>query len=146
MYDDKKLQEARAVLMEHAKTVLDSMQGDGWTAAQLDAQSDFARPAYEFMWSGAYDGIWARPGLERKYRSLSVISMLAAMGKLPELRPHVRIGLVNGLTEDEIRECLIHVMGYCGYPAGMEAFKVADEVIKEWKAEQKTEQKTEQKE
>ncbi|PAK71708.1 hypothetical protein B8W95_13320, partial [Staphylococcus pasteuri] len=47
--------------------------------------------------------------------------MLAATNKPSQLKFHVRAGLVNGLEPDEIRECLLHVMGYCGFPTGLEA-------------------------
>lgn len=40
----------------------------------LAVQSDFCKPGFEYMLRGAFDGIWAREGLERKYRSLTVIS------------------------------------------------------------------------
>jgi alkylhydroperoxidase/carboxymuconolactone decarboxylase family protein YurZ len=41
------------------------------------------------------------------------------------------MGLINGLKEEEIRECLLHVMGYCGFPAGLDAyvFKCQDKEI-----------------
>ncbi|KAJ3944500.1 uncharacterized protein N0V96_006034 [Colletotrichum fioriniae] len=37
----------------------------------------------------------------------------------------------NGLTELEIREAILHATVYCGAPAGVQAMKVADEVIKD---------------
>ena len=48
-------------------------------------------------------------------------SILASTGKIPQLKAHIRMGLINGLTEVEIRECLLHIMGYCGFPAGLDA-------------------------
>jgi 4-carboxymuconolactone decarboxylase len=48
-------------------------------------------------------------------------SILAATGKTNQLKSHIRMGLINGLTEEEIRECLLHVMGYCGFATGVEA-------------------------
>lgn len=65
--------------------------------------SEFARPAQEYVTENAWGNIWERPGLERKQRSLVVISLLAAGGHTKELAGHVRGGLNNGLTEVEIR-------------------------------------------
>jgi 4-carboxymuconolactone decarboxylase len=31
------------------------------------------------------------------------------------------MGLSNGLNEVEIREAVLHVMGYCGFPTGLDA-------------------------
>ncbi|KAM0376545.1 hypothetical protein ACHAPY_007090 [Fusarium culmorum] len=47
----------------------------------------------------------------------------------PELGVHVRGALNNGLTEIEIRESILHATIYCGVPAGVEAFKVAQKTI-----------------
>lgn len=46
---------------------------------------------------------------------------LTDTSKISQLKFHVKAGLGNGLTEDEIRECMLHVMGYCGFPTGLEA-------------------------
>lgn len=49
----------------------------------LSAQSEFCKPGFEYMLRGAFDGIWAREGLERKYRSLTVISCVGALSMPP---------------------------------------------------------------
>lgn len=41
---------------------------------------------------------------------------------MAQLRSHVGIGLSNGLTEVEIREAMLHVAGYCGFPSGLDAW------------------------
>jgi 4-carboxymuconolactone decarboxylase len=43
----------------------------------------------------------------------------------------VRGALNNGVTVDEIKEVLVHATIYCGIPAGLDAFKAANEVLKE---------------
>jgi 4-carboxymuconolactone decarboxylase len=43
----------------------------------------------------------------------------------------VRGAINNGCTVDEIREILIQASVYCGVPAGLDSFKVANEVLKE---------------
>ena len=55
--------------------------------------------------------------------------MLAALNRPEELAGHIRAGLTNGLTQTEIRECLLQVAVYCGMPAGLGAFKVARQVF-----------------
>lgn len=57
--------------------------------------------------------------------------MLTALGKWIELGTHVRGAVRNGTTEVEIREALLQASAYCGMPAGMEAFRVADQVLNE---------------
>ena len=79
--------------------------------------------------------IWARPGLERKTRSLLNLAMLLALGKGTELGVHVRGAINNGATETEIQETLLHASIYAGLPAGLEGFRVAQRVLDEIKAE-----------
>ena len=104
-------------------------------AALANGSSDFARPMQELVTEACWGGVWTRPGLERKQRSLLNIAMLCALNRSTELGVHVRGAVNNGATEVEIRETLLQAAIYCGMPAGMEGFKVAERVIKEMKEE-----------
>jgi 4-carboxymuconolactone decarboxylase len=57
--------------------------------------------------------------------------MLTALGKPIELKLHVKGALTNGLSVAEIQEALLHATVYCGIPAGLEAFRAANEALKE---------------
>ena len=48
-----------------------------------------------------------------------------------ELKIHVKGAIHNGCTINEIKEVLAQATIYCGVPAGVEAFKVAQEALKE---------------
>ncbi|CAI6089279.1 hypothetical protein V2G26_007139 [Clonostachys chloroleuca] len=98
-------------------------------AALKNSQSEFAYPGQQLVTEWCWGNIWSRPGLERKQRSLLNIGMLIALKSWPELGVHVRGALNNGLTEIEVREAILHATIYCGVPAGVEAFKVAQKKI-----------------
>jgi 4-carboxymuconolactone decarboxylase len=100
--------------------------------------SEFAKPMQELVTEACWGSVWSRPGLERKQRSLLNIAMLCALNRGPELGVHVRGALNNGATEIEIRETLLQAAIYCGMPAGIEGFKVAENVIIEVKKEKGT--------
>lgn len=74
---------------------------------------------------------WGRPGLDRKTRSMLNLAMLTALNRAPEIKLHVKGALNNGVTVDEIKEVLLHATIYCGIPAGLDAFKAANEVLVE---------------
>jgi len=57
--------------------------------------------------------------------------MLTALNRPNELKLHVRGALNNGLSKADIQEVLLHAMIYCGVPAGVESFRIAQEVFKE---------------
>ena len=61
--------------------------------------------------------------------SLIDIGMLIALKSWPEFSIHVRGAIRNGLTELELREAILQATVYCGAPAGVHAFKVADGVL-----------------
>lgn len=80
---------------------------------------------------------YARPELKFRERSLINIGMLIALNRAPELRIHIRAGLHNGLTEEQIVEVCRHAMIYCGVPAGRDALTVASNVFEEARAQRK---------
>ena len=59
------------------------------------------------------------------------LTALVALNRMDELAMHVRAAQRNGLTEDEIKEVLLHAAVYCGVPAANAAFKVAQRVLDE---------------
>lgn len=131
-----KLQEAHRTLFDEGLKVRTEVVGAKHVEASLKAgSSDFSRPMQEYVTETCWGSIWSRPGLERKTRSLLNIAMLCALNRSTELAVHVRGALNNGASEIEIRETLLQAAGYCGFPAGMEGFKVAERVINEVKAE-----------
>ena len=75
--------------------------------------------------------VWTRPGLPRHTRSLLTVVMTLALNRMDEFRLHVRAARNNGVTREEIKEALMHATIYCGVPAGVSAFRVANEVFAE---------------
>lgn len=84
----------------------------------------------EWCWGYA----WGRDTLDLKTRSMLNLAMLTALNRAAEIKLHVRGAINNGVTVDEIKEVLLHATVYCGIPAGLDAFKAANEVLTEMKA------------
>ena len=55
------------------------------------------------------------------------LAILTTLGKMTELKGHVRGAIHNGCTVEEIREVLLHATVYAGVPAGVDAFRNAKE-------------------
>lgn len=85
----------------------------------------FQRITTEWCWGYA----WNREGLDLKTRSMLNLAMLTALNRSAEIKLHVRGAINNGVTVEEIREILLHATIYCGIPAGLDAFKAANEVL-----------------
>jgi 4-carboxymuconolactone decarboxylase len=96
--------------------------------------TEFSRPVQELVTEYCWGEIWTRPGLDRKTRSLLNIVMLTALNRMHELSVHVRGAVTNGATAEEIQEALLQTAVYCGVPAALESFRVAEQVLKEVRA------------
>jgi len=105
--------------------------GEDYVNASLKSADDFMMAFQNITTEWCWGYAWSRPGLDHKVRSLINIAMLTALNRMNEVKLHVRGALRNGATEEEIRETLIQVTVYCGIPAGLDAFKCADAVLKE---------------
>jgi len=97
----------------------------------LERASAFARPMQELVTEYCWGAVWARPGLDRRTRSLLNLAMLTALDRPHELRIHLRGALTNGVSAAEIQEVLLQAAIYCGVPAAMDAFRVAEEILAE---------------
>ena len=64
----------------------------------------------------------------RQYRSLVVVSVLAATGHNEELKTHLRGALNLGWTVDELREALLQTAPYAGFSAANEALQALSAV------------------
>jgi 4-carboxymuconolactone decarboxylase len=98
------------------------------TRAMAGADSfnaEFQKIVTEYCWGG----VWARSTLTDKQRSMNNLCILAALNRGEEFKSHFRGALRNGCTLDELRDVLIQVAVYCGIPAGVEAFRLARQVL-----------------
>lgn len=99
-------------------------------AGANDFMMAFQRITTEWCWGYA----WGRDTLDLKTRSMLNLAMLTALNRAAEIKLHVRGAINNGVTVEEIQEVLLHATVYCGIPAGLDAFKAANEVLTEMKA------------
>ena len=113
--------------LELRREVLGAEYVDGSLAKANDFMMAFQRITTEWCWGYA----WTREGLDKKTRSMLNLAMLTALNRPNEIKLHVRGALNNGVTVDEIKEILLHATVYCGIPAGLDAFKVANAVLEE---------------
>ena len=74
---------------------------------------------------------WGRPdsAIDLKTRRLITIAALTAMGRERQLRGHIGGALNQGISKEEITDVLVHLIAYCGFPAGLTALEIANEVF-----------------
>lgn len=135
MASNNELADVHEKLFELGLKTRRQVVGDAYVDKALaGGSSDFAKPMQELVTEFCWGSVWTRPGLDFKQRSLINIGMLCALNRGPELGNHVRGAIRNGLTPVEIREAILQVSVYCGMPAGLEGFKIAEKIINDMKA------------
>jgi alkylhydroperoxidase/carboxymuconolactone decarboxylase family protein YurZ len=72
--------------------------------------------------------------LDSKQQSIVAISALAAKGDLTQLQKALNNGLDAGLTVNQIREVLVHLYAYCGFPRSIRGLQTFMTVLQERKA------------
>lgn len=106
--------------MRVRKEVLGSEYVEQALARATAFDADFQRFITEMAWGG----VWSRPDLDRRTRSLVTIAILAALGR-EELALHLAASQNIGVDPREIAEEFLHVAVYAGLPAANSAFKLA---------------------
>ncbi|HWC68447.1 MAG TPA: carboxymuconolactone decarboxylase family protein [Acidimicrobiales bacterium] len=104
--------------------------GDEYVDAALRRAetSPFGTDWQRFVTEHCWDAVWGDATLPRATRSLITVAMLAVLGRSHELGAHIRGAQRNGCTREEVRAVLIQAATYGGAPAGVEGFRVANEV------------------
>lgn len=134
--DGSKITEAHKIIFDEGLKLRRQVNGAAYVDNALKNNvSDFNRPMQELVTEACWGSVWTRDGLEKKFRSLLNIGMLVALNRSTELATHVKGALTNGASEVEIRETLLQAAIYCGMPAGLEGFRVAERVINAVKEE-----------
>jgi 4-carboxymuconolactone decarboxylase len=120
MEESERLEAARAM----RRQVLGDAYVDAVTADPDPAAAEFQDYLTSMAW-----GVWTRGGaLTTRDRSLLVLAMTAALGRMEEFRLHAGATPQTGVTDEELDELLFQVTAYCGGPAGVAARRVLREV------------------
>ena len=105
---------------------IDGEGGEKVIESLKDISPELARYTIEYPFADIY----ARPGLDLRAREIATIAALTAMGTAEgQLKVHIRAGLNIGLTEDEIKEIIIQMSVYAGFPAALNGMAAAREAF-----------------
>lgn len=122
-----------STLLEQGRRIQAEMLGDDFVAPLIAKQEagEFASSISRHAHEACFGAVWGREGLDRRSRSIATIAMLIGLRLPDELKNHVKAGVVNGLTAQEIEELLMHGVPYLGFPTVASAIRVAKEALAE---------------
>ena len=122
-------------LYDEGMKVRRAVLGDAYVDRSLQGGTEFRKPMQDLVTEFCWGAVWGREGLDRRTRSLVNLGMLTALNRSTELAAHIRGAVNNGATKEEIQETLLQAAVYCGMPAGLESFRVAEKVFDDLAAE-----------
>lgn len=118
----------RLKLGEQELSKLDSLQADRLRNAYNAFSPELVKLTLKFC----YADIFSRDNLDKKYRQIATIAALTALGNaLPQLKFHINAGLNIGLTVENIKEIMLLMSVYAGFPSAINGINILKEVVNE---------------
>ncbi len=106
---------------------LDSMQVERLEGVYKEFSPDLLKSIIH-----SYADIFSRSILDIKYRQIATIAALTALGNAqPQLRFHINAGLNIGLTPEDIKEIMLLLTVYSGFPSAINGTNVLKSVLNE---------------
>ncbi|MCG9546077.1 carboxymuconolactone decarboxylase family protein [Vibrio sp. Isolate33] len=101
---------------------------DGEAGQQvIESLKDICPELAKYTIEYPFGDIYSRPGLDLKSREIATVAALTALGNCaPQLKVHLNAALNVGCSEEEIKEVILQMSVYAGFPSalnGMFAFK-----------------------
>lgn len=103
--------------------------GDEYVDRAVANTDDFNRKFQDFLNEYCWGAVWTDEDLKPRDRSILNLGMIAALGRMHEFEAHFRGALRNGVTEKELSAILRQIAAYCGFPAAVDAQRVAKQVL-----------------
>ncbi|WP_086981065.1 carboxymuconolactone decarboxylase family protein [Vibrio aphrogenes] len=102
---------------EAGQNVIDSLK---------DISPDLAKYTIEYP----FGDIYSRKGLDLKSREIATVAALTALGNCaPQLKVHLNAAFNVGCNEEELKEVIIQMSVYAGFPAALNGMFVFKEVL-----------------
>lgn len=96
--------------------------------------NDFSPELVRFILEYGYADIFSRDNLDKKHRQIATVAALTALGNAqPQLKFHINAGLNIGLTIENVREIMLLMTIYAGFPAAINGTNILKEVVNERK-------------
>jgi len=102
----------------------------------INGLKDISPDLGKFIIEFAFGDIYTRKGLDLKSKEIAVVAALTAMGTAePQLKVHINGALNTGSSINEIKEVILQMSVYSGFPSSINAINVFKKVLDERKKE-----------
>ncbi|GAA5645083.1 MULTISPECIES: carboxymuconolactone decarboxylase family protein [Vibrio] len=105
---------------------IDGEAGHNVITSLEDICPDLAKLTIEFP----FGDIYSRPGLDLKSREIATVAALTAMGNCqPQLKVHLQAALNVGCSEEELKEVILQMAVYAGFPAALNGMFALKDIL-----------------
>ena len=118
-------------LYEQGQKLRREVLGDEYVDAAAKTTTDFNRPFQELIAEYVWGTLWSRPGLDHRTRALINLGVLTATGRAEEIKIYLVAAQNIGVSREDVREVLMQTAVYCGIPAALDSFRVAQNFFNE---------------
>lgn len=95
-----------------------------------NAYNDFSPELVKLVICGQAD-ITARNNIDKKYREVASISAMTALGTAQsQLKTHINMALNIGVTPEQIKEIMLLMSAFCGFPSAINGINILMAVLK----------------
>ena len=84
-------------------------------APAMKKETPMHTPVLEHYTQGTLDGIWSRPGLSARDRSIVTVAVLVARNQVAGLPRYLNLALDSGVKPTELDELIAHLAFYAGW-------------------------------
>lgn len=101
------------------------------TSATSDTIESVSPALARYEKEDVVEGLWARPQLSVRDRSLVTVAILIARSQTADLPHYMNLALDNGVTPKELSEIITHLAFYAGWTNAMTAVVAAHDIFAE---------------
>ncbi|QJY35987.1 carboxymuconolactone decarboxylase family protein [Vibrio europaeus] len=110
---------------------LDKIDGEAGSNV-VESLEDVCPDLAKFIIEYPFGDIYTREGLDIKSREIATVAALTALGNCaPQLKVHLHAALNVGCSEEEIKEVILQMSVYAGFPAALNGMFAFKEVLSE---------------
>ncbi|MDC5839883.1 carboxymuconolactone decarboxylase family protein [Vibrio europaeus] len=110
---------------------LDKIDGEAGRNV-VESLEDVCPDLAKFIIEYPFGDIYTREGLDIKSREIATVAALTALGNCaPQLKVHLHAALNVGCSEEEIKEVILQMSVYAGFPAALNGMFAFKEVLSE---------------
>jgi 4-carboxymuconolactone decarboxylase len=92
--------------------------------------SDIAPDMADFIIDFSYGDIFSRKILNSQHKEIAMIAVCVALGSMePQMKVHIHAALNVGCTKEQIKELMMHMAVYAGFPAALNGLNTTREVF-----------------